>query len=76
MVMEDPVPRGILLDQSSRQDVQPTHGPLGEYARFNGGGDRFYIRKIADEAKAHGTQLIFVYLPMFNGSRCLAILTF
>jgi hypothetical protein len=65
--MEQAVPRGILLEQISQQAPRGAW-IAGEYARLNGGEDPIYIRKIADEAKTHGAQLIFAYLPTFNGS--------
>jgi hypothetical protein len=73
--MEKTVPRGVLLEQTSRQ-ASRNAWIAGEYARLNGGEDRLYIRKIADEAKAHGTQLIFVYIPQFSGARTVSDLDF
>jgi hypothetical protein len=64
--MEDTVPRKILLEQLSQQTSR-TAWAASQYARLNGGADRVYIRKIADEAKARGVQLIFAYMPMFKG---------
>jgi hypothetical protein len=64
--MGQTVPRGILLEQISQQ-ASRLAWMASEYARLNGGEDPVYIRKIADEAKAHGAQLIFVYMPTFNG---------
>ncbi len=40
--------------------------------RINGGEDHLFIEKIAREAKAHGTQLVFVHLPMFEGPRTVS----
>jgi hypothetical protein len=34
--------------------------------RFNEGDDHTYIRKIVELARAHGTQVIFVYLPEYG----------
>jgi hypothetical protein len=73
--MEGTVPRSILLEQSSQQTSRNAW-TANEYARLKGGADAVYIRKIADEAKAHGTKLIFVYLPMFNGSKIISNLDF
>jgi len=44
--------------------------------RISGGEDHLYIRKIAEEAKAHGTQLIFIYIPIFNGPEKISDLDF
>ncbi len=64
--MEREVPRATLLAQI-RPPVRPTLISR-ELGRFNEGDDHVYIREIAKEAKAHGTRLIFVFIPTFNGS--------
>jgi hypothetical protein len=64
--MEHPVPREILIAQ--RRVPFPQTLFARTLSRLNGGEDRLYIEKIAREAKAHGTRLIFVYMPMFEGS--------
>jgi prephenate dehydrogenase len=43
---------------------------------LNGGEDHLYTQKIAREAKAHGAQLIFVHLPMFEGPQTVSDLNF
>jgi hypothetical protein len=43
---------------------------------INGGEDHLYIRKIASEAKAHGTKLIFIYMPVFDGSKTMSDVDF
>jgi hypothetical protein len=63
--MEAAVPRRILLEQSSQQTSR-NEWVASQYARLNGGADRVYIGKIADEAKTRGVQLVFVYIPTFN----------
>ena len=63
--MEAAVPRKILLEQTSQQTSR-NEWVASQYARLNGGSDRVYIGKIADEAKARGVQLIFAYMPTFN----------
>jgi hypothetical protein len=68
--MEHPVPRETLLAEP-RLPVPRTF-MARTLTRINGGEDHLYIRKIAAEAKAHGTQLIFVFLPMFNGPASIA----
>jgi hypothetical protein len=73
--MEKTVPRGVLLEQASQHGARNAW-MASEYARLNGGENRFYIRKIADEAKAHGTQLIFVYIPQFGGAPTVSDLDF
>ena len=72
--MEHAVPRATLLAEP-REPVPRT--PLARaLTRVNGGEDHLYIRKIAEEAKAHGTRLIFVFLPMFNGPETISDLEF
>jgi hypothetical protein len=73
--MEKTVPRGVLLEQASGQATRNAW-MASEYVRLNGGENRFYIRKIADQAKAHGTQLIFVYIPQFSGAQTVSDLDF
>jgi hypothetical protein len=72
--MEHPVPRATLLAEP-REPV-PRTLVARAFSRINGGEDHIYIRKIAEEAKAHGTQLIFVFLPMFNGPETISDLDF
>ena len=64
--MDNAVPRKTLLEQASQQ-TDRTAWTNRQDGRLNGGADRIYIQKIADEAKARGVQLIFSYMPMFNG---------
>jgi prephenate dehydrogenase len=40
--------------------------------RLNGGEDHLFTEKIAREAKAHGAQLVFVHLPMFEGPQTVS----
>ena len=40
--------------------------------RLNGGEDHLFTEKIDREAKAHGTQLVFVHLPMFEGPQTVS----
>jgi hypothetical protein len=72
--MEHQVPRAALFAQPRDQF------PLAFFARtltrINGGEDHLYIRKIAAEAKARGTQLIFVFVPSFDGSQSISDLGF
>jgi hypothetical protein len=63
--MEHPVPRATLLAEAQPLDRPTLFGRA--LTRINGGEDHLYLRKIAAEAKAHGAQLIFVFLPVFNG---------
>ena len=72
--MEDPVPRATLIAQVR---------PLSDYTflarafdQINGGEDYLYIREIAREAKAKGTQLVFVFLPTFNGPQTISDVEF
>ena len=39
---------------------------------MNGGEDHLFTEKIAREAKAHGAQLVFVHLPMFEGPQTVS----
>jgi hypothetical protein len=73
--MEKTVPRGVLLEQTSRQASRNAWAAR-EYARLNGGADPVFIRRIAEEAKTNGAQLIFVYMPNFNGSETVSNLDF
>jgi hypothetical protein len=73
--MEKTVPRGGLLEQISRQ-ASRNASTAREYARRNGGADPVFIRRIAEEAKTNGAQLIFVYMPNFNGSEAVSNLDF
>jgi hypothetical protein len=72
--MTHPVPRATLLAQW-RRPVPETFVSRA-LNRINGGEDHLYIRKIAEEARARGTQLIFIFLPTFNGSTTIADLAF
>jgi len=72
--MEVPVPRATLLAEP-REPV-PRTLVARTLSLINGGEDHLYIRKIAREARAHGAQLIFIFLPMFNGPRTISDLEF
>lgn len=72
--MMHPVPRAKLLAEQ-RPPVRETFVARA-LNRIGGGEDHLYIRKIAEEARAHGTQLIFIYMPIFNGPTTIADLTF
>jgi hypothetical protein len=69
--MEHSVPRANLVEQSSQQ-VSRNAWIASQYARLDGGEDRIFIRKIAHDAETHGAQLIFVYMPNFNGSETVS----
>jgi hypothetical protein len=68
--MEHPVPRATLLAQARTPVPRTFVARL--LNRLNGGEDHLYIEKIAREAKAHGTRLMFVHLPMFNGPQTVS----
>lgn len=68
------VPRATLLAEAQTTDHDTFFGRL--LTRINGGEDHIYMRKIAAEAKAHGTRVIFVYLPVFNGAETISDLDF
>lgn len=72
--MEHPVPRATLL--AERHAPVPRTLAARAFTWVNGGEDHLYIEKIARDAKAHGVQLIFVYLPMFNGPPTISDLDF
>jgi hypothetical protein len=63
--MEHPVPRTILLAEPRVPVPQTLVARTMTW--INGGEDHIFIEKIARDAEAHGAQLIFVYLPIFNG---------
>lgn len=73
--MERVVPPATLLAQAN-DDNHPTLLSRILTLCCNDGDDRVYIREIAKEAKAHGTQLMFVYFPNFNGDEQSRDLTF
>jgi hypothetical protein len=68
--MEHPVPREALLAQP-REPV-PRTAVARLLTRLNGGEDHLFTQKIARQAKAHGAQLIFVHLPMFDGPQTVS----
>src|SRR5579871_2829196 len=72
--MDRRTPRATLLAEP-REPVPRTLVARG-LARLNGGEDHLYISKIANEAKSHGAQLVFVFLPMFNGPQTITDLPF
>ena len=72
--MMHPVPRATLLAQQRRPDGRTFVARA--LNRISGGEDHLYIRKIAEEARAHGTQLIFIYIPIFNGPATISDLAF
>jgi hypothetical protein len=72
--MMHPVPRATLLAQQRRPDGRTF--VASALNRISGGEDHLYIRKIAEQARARGTQLIFIYLPPFNGPTTIADLAF
>jgi hypothetical protein len=63
--MEHPVARATLLAEP-REPV-PRTLVARALTRLNGGEDHLFTQKIAHEAKAHGAQLVFVHMPMFEG---------
>jgi hypothetical protein len=72
--MEHPVPREVLAAQKRVPFPQTLFART--LTRLNGGEDRLYIEQIAQEARAHGTQLVFVYMPMFEGPPTIGDLAF
>jgi hypothetical protein len=68
--MEHPVPRATLLSEP-RVPVPRTLMTRG-FNWLSGGEDHLYIKKIAREAKVHGAQLIFVFLPIFEGPQTVS----
>jgi hypothetical protein len=68
--MEHPVSRAALLAEP-REPV-PRTLVARTLTRLNGGEDHLFTQKIAREAKAHGVQLVFVHLPMFDGPQTVS----
>ena len=69
--MEAEVPERTLL----RERLPPPRTTLADQILFrccNDGDDHVYIRAIAKIARARGAQLIFVHVPIFNGSERVA----
>jgi hypothetical protein len=68
--MEHQVPRATLLAEP-REPVPRTR-VARLFTKLNGGEDHLFIQQIASEAKAHGAELVFVHLPMFEGPRTVS----
>jgi hypothetical protein len=68
--MEHPVSRETLLAEP-RIPV-PRTLVARVLNRISGGEDHLYTQKIAGEAKAHAAQLMFVFLPMFEGTKTVS----
>lgn len=69
--MEAEVPANILLAQPL---IQSQETAMTQFLTWccNDGDDRVYLRAIADLAKAHSAQLIFVYYPNYKVSQPLS----
>jgi hypothetical protein len=65
--MEREIPRATLIAQAHYRE--PTLVSRALVRCCNDGDDHVYIREIAREANAHGTRLMFDFLPAFNGSQ-------
>jgi hypothetical protein len=72
--MMHPVPRATLLAQQHRPDGRTFAARA--LNRISGGEDHLYIRKIAEEARTHGAQLIFIYIPIFGGPATISDIAF
>jgi hypothetical protein len=68
--MEHPLSRAALLAEP-REPV-PRTLVARALTQLNGGEDHLFTQKIAREAKAHGAQLVFVHLPMFDGPQTVS----
>ena len=68
--MEHQVPRATLLAEP--RDAVPRTLVARVLNRVSGGEDHIFTEKIAREAKAHGAQLVFVHLPMFEGPQTVS----
>jgi prephenate dehydrogenase len=68
--MEHPVPRETLRDEP--REPAPRTLVARALTRINGGEDHLFIERIAREAKAHGAQIVFVHLPMFEGRQAVS----
>jgi hypothetical protein len=66
--MDREIPRAILLQQAFTRISNPKRfvlpQPLGSMIN---GDDHAYIGEISKIAKAHGAQVIFLFMPTFNG---------
>jgi hypothetical protein len=68
--MEHPVPRETLLAEP--RELVPRTLVARALTRLSGGEDHLFTRKIAREAQAHGAQVMFVYLPLFEGTKTIS----
>jgi hypothetical protein len=68
--MEHPVPRATLLAEP--REPLPRTLVARLLTRLNGGEDHLFTEKIARDANAHGSQLVFVHLPMFDGAQTVS----
>ena len=72
--MEHPVARATLLAEPREPVPRTLIARL--LTQINGGEDHLFTEKIDREAKAHGTQLVFVHLPMFEGPQTVSDVDF
>ena len=68
--MEHPVPRATLLAEP--RVPFPDTLMTRAFNWLSGGEDHLFTQKIVRDAKAHGAQVVFVYLPMFEGPRTIS----
>jgi hypothetical protein len=68
--MEHQVPRATLLAEP--REAVPRTLVARALNRVSGGEDHVFTQKIAREAQAHGAQLMFVYLPVFEGTNAIS----
>lgn len=68
--MEHQVPRATLLAEP--RELVPRTLAARLLTRLSGGEDHLFTEKIAREAKAHGAQVVFVHLPMFEGPQTVS----
>jgi hypothetical protein len=68
--MDRVIPRNVLLAEAHLPEK--TSVAARALSLFNEGDDHVYIREIARLAKLHGSRLLFVFLPTFNGSEEVA----
>ena len=67
--MEREVPRATLLARTHEQVERQSLLSRILARCCNDGDEHVYIREIAREAKARGVRLIFVFMPVFDGSQ-------
>ncbi|MHB8528248.1 MAG: hypothetical protein ACYC8V_01895 [Caulobacteraceae bacterium] len=67
--MDHPVSRDVILERERRYNLTVKRSiEPGGVAAIIDADDSVYDREIAREARAHGTRLLFVFMPEFDGA--------